>query len=128
MKQRIAQTIGAVICALLVSVPMTATEKSLPAVHKTTAPAAKTARSAWPPETLNGKIVMVDPSQHLVVVKTAQNVPFDLRLTKSTLIRSGDQRLKPDAIKSLTDKDVSARFRPERSGNIATSIQLMAEK
>lgn len=128
MRKNILKTLGAVICTLLVSVSLTATEKSSPTVHKTTATAAKTVRSIWPPETLNGKIIMVDPDQHLVVVKSAEGVPFDVRFTKSTLIRSGDQRLKPETIKTATDKKVSVKFRPERSGNIAMSIQILAEK
>ena len=71
---------------------------------------------------------MVEPTQHLVVVKSSEGVPFDVKLTSSTLIRSGDQRLKADQIKTATDKNVLVRFTPERSGDIATSIQVLAEK
>jgi hypothetical protein len=35
-------------------------------------------RSAWPPETLSGKISMVDPDRKLVVVETPDGIPFDM--------------------------------------------------
>ncbi len=104
--------LGAVVCWLTFLVPASAAQK------------AKTARTAWQPETLNGKIVSVDPAQKLVIVKDAAGVPFDMRVTASTRILADGQKLKLDGLKADAGKSVSVRFTPERSGDIAQSIQI----
>ncbi len=85
---------------------------------------AKTARSAWPPETLSGKIVSVDPTQKLVVVKDEAGVPFDMRVTALTRILANGQKLKLDGLKVDAGKPVSVRYIPEGRGDMAQSIQL----
>ena len=104
--------LGVVVCWLTFLVPALAAQK------------AKTARSAWQPETLNGKIVSVDLAQKLVVVKDVTGVPFDMRVTASTRILANGQGLKLDGLKADAGKSVSVRFTPERSGNIAQSIRV----
>jgi hypothetical protein len=102
---------------------MTAVNKSAPEVHhKTTA--RETIRRSWRPETLTGKITMVDPVKRLVVVKGASEVPFDMIVTPSTRIRSGDQKLKLSDLASQTKKDASVKFVPERRGDVAQSIRV----
>ena len=126
MKNSILQAVGIAIGTLLLSAPLTAAETSAPA--KAIRSSAGIPAGAWAPVTLTGKIIMVDPAQHLVIVKSPQGVPFDLILTGSTLIRSEDRNLTPDNRKLTMDKNVSARFRPERSGDVALSIQVLTKK
>ena len=85
---------------------------------------AKTVRQAWPAETLTGQIVAVDPAMDLVIVK-ADGVPFDLDVRASTRIESGNQKLTLKDLSSDLKKNVSVHFVPERSGDVARSIQLM---
>ena len=82
MRKRMAlQALGAAACTLALGLPLSA------ANH------AKTERTmAWAPETLSGKIMMVEPEQHLVVVTGPDGIPFDIRVTPSTAIRSNGQR------------------------------------
>jgi len=92
----------------------------------TTASAAKPAveQSAWPAETLSGKIMMVDSAKNLLVVKGPHGVPFDLSVTPSTRIESAGHSLTLNDLKSDQKKDVSVRFVPERSGDIARTVQV----
>jgi hypothetical protein len=82
------------LCALLPAIPMAAADKAADTSGKT-APIHSTPmmRSGWPAETLSGKICMVDLAQHLVVVDDSNGVPFDMKITPRTHIRSGDQFL-----------------------------------
>ncbi len=116
--------LGAAACALLLSVPATAAVKSAPAVHKTATMAAKKARSAWPAESLSGKIAMVNTAEHRVVVMDASGTPFDLIVTPSTRIWSGDHSLKLNDLASRTKEGTSVHFVPERKGDVAESIQV----
>jgi len=124
MKQSNWQAYGAVIGAMLWALPMAATVKVGPEVHKPSPVSAKAARSAWPPETLTGKIMTVDASRRLVVVQGPGNVPYDMRVNRETRILSGKQPVKMDNLSSQVDRQVKVRFTPERSGDIAQLIQI----
>ena len=78
----------------------------------------------WAPETLSGTIMMVDPAQHLLVIKTPDGVPYDMVVTPRTMIESGSQSVKLRDLSSDVNQNVSVRFRPEGRGDIARSIQL----
>ena len=67
---------------------------------------------------------MVDPAQHLVVVQDSSGIPFDMVVTGSTQIRSGNQKLTFGDLTSDINKNVSLHFIPERRGDVARSIQL----
>lgn len=82
-----------------------------------------TAQSAWPAETLSGKITMVDPA-HKVVVEPLNGVPFDLVVTAKTRIKSGEQAITFEDLTRDMNKTVSVRFTPDRSGDVAKSIQI----
>jgi len=115
--------LGAVTCAFVLSVPMAASDNPAPETHKTTA-AARTIRNAWPAETLSGSIQMVDPAANLVVVKDAGGVPFDITVTRSTRIQSGDHKLNIEDLDTQSPREVFVRFIPERGGDVAQSIQV----
>jgi long-subunit fatty acid transport protein len=125
IKQVTLTALGAAACALLLSVPATAAEKSATSAHKTSKMAAKKARSAWPAESLSGKIAMVNTAAHRVVVMDASGTPFDMIVTPSTRIRSGDRSLKLNDLASRTNKGASVHFVPQRNGDVAKSIQLI---
>ena len=93
---------------------------SLPAISATTAQI----RNSWPPETLTGKIMMVNPDQKLVVVRTANGVPFDMVVKPSTRIDQGAEKIDLPALAQDVNRPVSVRFVPERSGDIARSIEV----
>lgn len=124
MRQRKWQLCGAVIGALLWAIPMAATVKTGPEVHKPSPVSAKAARSAWPPETLAGRIMTVDASRRLVVVESPDNVPYDMRVSPETRLLLGKQPVKLAALSSDVNRQVTVRFRPERSGDIAQLIQI----
>ena len=110
-------------CALLLAIPLIAADKPATKTNKkTTATAVR--RTAWKPETLSGKIMKVDPDQKLVVVQTNDGVPFDMRVTARTRIKSGDREVGLKDLTQDTNKTVSVKFTPERRGDIARSIQL----
>ena len=104
-------------CALLLALPAVA-------ANNTTAGNGSAAdRTAWPAETMTGKITMVDPGQNLLVV-TYQGVPFDMVVTPNTRIRSGDQALTLKDLQQDQNKGVSLRFVPESRGDVAQTIRI----
>jgi hypothetical protein len=96
-----------------------------------TAPTQKTSNhavrtTAWPAETMTGTIMTVDPNLKLVVVLGADRVPFDMRVTRSTRIRSGDKTLKLPDLSADKNHSVSVTFVPTGSGDIARAIHIMS--
>ena len=116
--------LGPAACAFLLALPLAAANK--PAVKAVVPNTAKTAatRTAWPAETLSGKIEMVDPARKLVVVQTAGGIPFDMLLTAGTRIRSGGRSIGLDDLSADTNRNVSVRFRPEHRGDVARSMRI----
>jgi hypothetical protein len=55
-------------------------------------------------------------------------VTFALKLTNSTRIQSGEQKLRPENLNLLMDKTVSVRFTPTRSGNVAIAVQVLTQE
>jgi hypothetical protein len=121
MKSKVSILAGMAL-AVLLAVPASAA--TLPA--KTNKPVAQPAamRSAWPPETLSGKITMVDPAQKLVVVQAPDGVPFDMVITGATRINSDGQAIHFNNLTNDMNKTVSVRFVPERRGDVARSIRI----
>jgi hypothetical protein len=98
--------------AMLMVLPMHAAEK---------APAART---AWPAETLSGRIMSVDPTNNIVVVKTSDGIPFDFDLTRHTSIKSGDHSVAMKDLSADVNKNVSVTFKPEQRGDVAESMRI----
>ena len=117
MGRRLFGVLGVAACSLLVAVPLLAAN---PAKSNSS----EKAMQAWPAETLAGTIMTVDPSQNLVIVKGPDGVPFDMVVSRATRIESGSQHLTLDQLKADTNRNVSVRFVPERSGDVARSIQV----
>ncbi len=121
MSKRTLNWLEGLACAALLTVPLAARQ---PAAHNTMTQSRVAVQSAWPPEELTGKIMMVEPAQHLLVVQDASGVPFDLVITPGTQIRSGNQGLNLEELSSDMNKGVSLQFIPERRGDVARSIQV----
>ena len=83
-----------------------------------------TVRKAWPAETMTGTIITVDPNQKLVVVRGADQVPFDIRVTRSTRILAGDRTLTLPDLSADKNHSVSVTFVPTGSGDIARAIHI----
>jgi hypothetical protein len=84
-----------------------------------------TVRKAWPAETMTGTIMNVDPGEELVVVRAGQ-VPFDIRVTRSTRILAGDKTLNLRDLSADKNHSVSVTFTPTGSGDIARTIHIMS--
>ena len=115
-------------CALALVLPLAAAngpavKSPSPAASK--ASTAATVRSAWPPETLSGRIAMVDPAKKLVVVKARDGVLFDMVVTARTVIKSGDHSIALRELSQDLNKNASIRFVPERRGDVARSIHII---
>jgi len=117
------KTVGAAACACALAINCGAAQKT--ATNTTKTKTSTTAiRNVWPPETLSGKIILVDPAKNLVVVTGPHGATFDMRVTSSTKIRSGGQTLTLKDLNRDQQKNVSVEFVPERLGDIARSIQI----
>jgi hypothetical protein len=81
-------------------------------------------RPAWPAESLNGTISMVDPSQHILVVTDHDGVPFDIMIDHSTRIESDNSRLTLSDLSSDVNKPVTVRFVPEGRGDVGRTVSL----
>jgi len=112
MNRRITEALGAAACALILALPVAAAS----------GPAAP--RSVWPAETLSGKVMMVDPAQHLLVMKGPSGVPFDMTVTGSTSVRADGQRTTLSNLSSDVNQNVTVRFVPERAGDVARSVRV----
>lgn len=113
---------------ILLALPATAEESGAATTHKAVTKATtKTMQRAWTPQTLSGRIMMVDPAARLVVVKGPDGVPFDIRVTAATHIREGSQTLNLPQLSAQTHKEVSVRFIPERTGDIAQTIRIASQ-
>jgi len=77
-------------------------------------------------ETLSGTLVMVDPSQNLVVVKDSGDIPFDFKVTKHTKIELNQQQIRLAALKDHVQGTVTIEFIPRGQGDFARQIQLKA--
>ena len=124
MKRRFMEALGAAACSLLLTYPLAAADQGRPKSSEKATHTAQSHPSAWPPETLSGTIMTVDPAQHLVIIRGADGVPYDMVVHRSTRIESGSQKLTLDQLTSDTNKNVSVRFVPERSGDVARTIQI----
>jgi hypothetical protein len=126
MKRNVWNALGTAGCALLFAISMTAADKPVTKPHKAEVhkTAAKVATRHWRPETLSGKIAMVDPAKKTVVVEGADGVPFDMIVTRATRIESGSQTLKLSDLASKSNQNASVHFVPERRGDVAQSIQI----
>jgi hypothetical protein len=81
-------------------------------------------RNAWPAETITGTIMTVDPNQQLAVVRGADQVPFDIRVTRSTRILPGDKTLTLPDLSGDRNHSVSVTFVPTGSSDIARAIHV----
>jgi hypothetical protein len=111
-----------VACALPAA-PAFAVDKPNPAVRKAAAKSAAVP-NAWPPETMAGKITMVEPDRKLLVVVSPDGVPYDVVVTGATRITSGNQSVTLKGLEQYRNKNVTIKFVPERRGDVAESIRI----
>jgi hypothetical protein len=114
MRIRLSGILGCAASMLMVALPLAAA-----AASKTEAP-----RSVWPAETLSGRVMMVDPAQHLLIMKGPAGVPFDITITNSTQIRANGQKATLGSLNSDANRNVTVRFVPERGGDIARTVRI----
>lgn len=116
--KNVVSVIASVACALLLALPAAAASK--PATAKTRPAAEKT---QWAPETLSGKITMVDPNQKLIVVQS-DGVPFDMMITPRTRIEANGNRIGWNSLKNDQNQSVTLRFVPEARGDVARTVKI----
>lgn len=114
------------VCVSMLAATASAVEnqKAKADVSHAKAAAVKSSRTAWPPETLAGKIIMVVPAKNLVIVNGPDGVPFDMRVTPATHIEAGTHKVALKDLNQDIQKGVSIRYVPERAGDIARTIQV----
>lgn len=104
------------------TMPVAAANQSKTLQNKTTEATNK--RKAWPPESISGSIILVDPAAKIVVVQDTGGTPFDLIVNIRTRIEEGGNKLTLKDLEGDTHKGASVRFIPERGGDVAHSIQV----
>lgn len=114
-------TLAASACALLLAMPLAAANSTNTKAKPTKAQAM---RAAWPPETISGKIALVDPERKLVVIQSPEGVPYDLDVTARTQIKSGDRSIVFKDLMQDVNKGVTVKMVPEHRGDIAESIRI----
>lgn len=97
--------------------PKAAAEKKAAAAEKPKAEFAKA-------ETISGTLQMVAADKKIVVVTGSAGTPFDFKVTGATRIKVAGKKAKLDELASQTNKAVSVKFLPTRSGNVAQSIEI----
>ncbi len=114
-KSLIGMALGAFTFALLSPVAGLAAPKPAPA-HRY--------QTRWPAENLSGKIDMVIPQQHLVVVKDSSGTTFDFVVNQKTHIMDNGQSMKLADLSSKMNDQVKVHFVPEAQGDMARTIQI----
>ena len=123
MKKVAALTLAGV-CALVLSIPAAGAATSKAAPSKTVAAKSARTKSALAPETVSGRIAMIDPSQKVVVVKGADGTPFDMVVTSKTHILNGKKSVPFHDLGQYQNQGATIKFIPERRGDVAESIQI----
>jgi hypothetical protein len=101
-----------------------------PLVRAADQPASKTqaktasSQALAKPETITGSIMMVDQKSNVVVVKDSRGTTFDIVVSKGTRLQAGGQPIHFKDLTTDTNKPVTVKFVPERSGDIAQSIKV----
>jgi hypothetical protein len=124
MRKSFIEALAVALCCFQWAAPMVAATPTPQKTVNKTMKQTDVMRSTWPLETLSGSIIMVDPAHKLLVVEGSDGVPFDMVVTGSTLIESGRHRLMLDQLSTDQGRNVSVRFAPERSGDIARTIRI----
>lgn len=125
MRKIMLPALATAVVALVLASPSISADKPAAKTNHTAMHAAAM-RSAWAPQTLSGTITIVDPDKKLVVIQTADGVPYDLDVTRATRIKSGDQTISLRDLSQDINQNVSVKLVPERHGDIATSIRIGA--
>jgi len=124
MKALTTLTLAGAACALVLAIPASAADKTTPAQAKTANSKTAVMRTAWPAETVTGKLSLVDANHKLLVVKSTDGIPFDMLVTPRTRIHAGNQAVTLKDLVRDQDKNVSIKFVPERRGDVAESIRI----
>ncbi len=82
------------------------------------------AAHAWPAGTGSGTIMMTDPDHKLLIVQTQGGTPFDFEVTPGTHIDANGQKLTFQDLANDTNKNISVKFVPERTGDVARTVHL----
>lgn len=83
-----------------------------------------TSHNAWPAENLSGKILAVDENGKLLIVEGADKIPFDIRVTPKTSVRSQNQKVAANDLSQYLNRNATVRMIPESRGDVAASIQI----
>jgi len=97
--------------------------KEAPAGEKA-APAEKPKAELAKPETISGALQMVAADKKIVVLTDSAGTPYDFKVTGATRIKVAGKKAKLGDLASETNKTVSIKFLPTRSGNVAQSIEI----
>ncbi len=104
--------------------PKWAMKADKPRAHERAQTAAGAGMGFGKPVNLSGSIWMVDTTGRIVVVMAPNGVPFDLQVTPRTRIEVSDRPANLAELAGQIHKDVLVNLAPERSGDIALSIQV----
>lgn len=125
MRKEILAALGTAVLTAILAIPaIAANQKPVTENQKATASITKAVPGAWPAESLAGTITGVDANKRIVIIKDSNGVPFDMVVNRSTRIKSGSSDLSLRDLASDVNKRASIRFVPERSGDMARSIQI----
>jgi len=112
MRKFVTSNLAGAAVALVLTVPAMATGK------------AAAAQNSWPAESLSGKLELVEPGQRVVVVESADKVPYDIVVTPRTRIKAGDRVVGLKDLAQYQNKDVTVRFVPEGRGDMGRAINI----
>ena len=118
----------AVFCGFVAAVLTAGAAEASAAANAARATTGKTATTSeqmsWAPETLSGKISMIDPNRGLLIVQDSDGVPFDMVVTSKTHITSGEHNITLKDLEQYQNKSVSVHYKPERRGDVAESVRI----
>ena len=92
------------------------------AASTTKAVTQRTVPTRWQAQDLKGTVSMVDPQQHLLVVRDSSGVPFDISVQPSTHIVAGQQPVRLSQL--AKNQSVDVHFIPEARGDIGRQIEV----
>jgi hypothetical protein len=76
------------------------------------------------PETISGTLTIVNVEEKTIFVKAENGITYDFKIGPATKVAAGDTKLKMEDLTGQIGKSIEVVFRPLKTGNAASTIEI----
>ncbi len=73
-------------------------------------------------ETLSGTLLIANPAEQVIYLKTTDGITYDFRITPATVISVGGEKAKFEALTGKIGSSIEVTFKPLPVGNVASKV------